>query len=170
MGSSPRRGSLVGGALEVRRGVLGGAMTKIKRTAHIYWVYEGPTRCQPQPRHFLDVIWCYPRSGGCCWVETTPSTAKTPRPAVRCDAQIRPRGRSSGVGTRVFLARQLPAGWLSEEQRAGGQGRAGSARALEAQGVSGWGAEDSLSALGNPGGAFSSALRNWSLAGGRKPG
>lgn len=78
----------MGGALEVRRGVLGGAITKIKRTAHIYWVYEGPARCQPQPRHFLDVMWFYPRSRGRCWVETTQHREDTEaRGEMRCPDQ-----------------------------------------------------------------------------------
>lgn len=67
-------------------------MIKMRRTAHILWVYGGPARCQPQARHFRDVISLYPQSRGRCWAGTAPSTARTPRSAVRCDAQIGPEG------------------------------------------------------------------------------
>lgn len=67
-------------------------MIKMRRTAHIRWVYGGPARCQPQARHFRDVISLYPQSRGRCWAGTAPSTARTPRSAVRCDAQIGPEG------------------------------------------------------------------------------
>lgn len=71
-------------------------MIKMRRTAHIRWVYGGPTRCQPQARHFRDVISLYPQSRGRCWAGTAPSTARTPRSAVRCDAQIGPEGEVAG--------------------------------------------------------------------------
>lgn len=107
----------------MRSGILGGAILKIERTAHIHWACEGPARCQPQTRHVLGVFSFYPQSRGRCWVETTPSTARTPRSAVRCDARVRPRGRSSGVWTRSSWPRGCH--WAGSVKSRGREARAG---------------------------------------------
>lgn len=102
-------------------------MIKMRRTAHIRWVYGGPARCQPQARHFRDVISLYPQSRGRCWAGTAPSTARTPRSAVRCDAQIGPEGEVAGFA--------LGSSWPRSCQRAGSVKRGGrEARARLGQG------------------------------------
>lgn len=103
-------------------------MIKMRRTAHIHWVYGGPARCQPQARHFRDVISLYPQSRGRCWAGTAPSTARTPRSAVRCDAQIGPEGEVAGFALGSSRPRSC--------QRAGSVKRGGrEARARLGQGV-----------------------------------
>lgn len=102
-------------------------MIKMRRTAHIRWVYGGPARCQPQARHFRDVISLYAQSRGRCWAGTAPSTARTPRSAVRCDAQIGPEGEVAGFALGSSRPRSC--------QRAGSVKRGGrEARAQLGQG------------------------------------
>lgn len=99
-------------------------MIKMRRTAHIRWVYGGPARCQPRARHFRDVISLYPQSRGRCWAGTAPST---PRSAVRCDAQVGPEGEVAGFALGSSRPRSC--------QRAGSVKRGGrEARARLGQG------------------------------------
>lgn len=135
-------------------------MIKMRRTAHIRWVYGGPARCQPQARHFRDVISLYPQSRGRCWAGTAPSTARTPRSAVRCDAQIGPEGEVAGFALGSSRPRSCQRAGSVKKGGREARARLGQGGAPEAQGVSGRGAEARLSALGNPSEAFGSALRN----------